>query len=102
MKGNVQEFLKESGFALAREDREAVMRAFEGEADAAYMSLEDFSNLHDYDWHGRLMFGTDLPVWQAHEKIDLTMRYREYVRAFAAVGIENVSQVFQNYSSIRP
>jgi predicted TIM-barrel fold metal-dependent hydrolase len=70
--------------------------------DTAYMSLEDFSTLHDYDWHGRLMFGTDLPVWQAHEKIDLTMRYREYVRAFAAVGIENVSQVFQNYSSIRP
>ena len=35
MKGNVQEFLKESGFAPAREDREAVMRAFEREADAA-------------------------------------------------------------------
>ena len=70
--------------------------------DTAYMSLADFPRLCDYDWHGRLMFGTDLPVWQAHEKIDLTMRYREYVRAFAAVGIENVSQVFQNYSSIRP
>ena len=35
MKGNVQEFLKESGFAPAREDREAVMRAFEREAGAA-------------------------------------------------------------------
>ena len=30
-----QAFLKKSGFAPAREDREAVMRAFEGEADAA-------------------------------------------------------------------
>ena len=27
-----------------------------------------FSKLCDYDWHGRLMFGTDLPVWQANEK----------------------------------
>jgi len=35
MNGILQTFLKESGFALAREDREAVMRAFEREANAA-------------------------------------------------------------------
>lgn len=46
------------------------------------MALEDFPKLLDYDWHGRLMFGTDLPVWQAYEKVGLTARYREYARAF--------------------
>ena len=35
MKGNIQEFLKECGFAPTHEDRMAVMRAFEREADAA-------------------------------------------------------------------
>ena len=34
------------------------------------------------------MFGTDLPVWQAHEDTGLTARYREYVRTFRATGLE--------------
>ena len=50
--------------------------------DSAYMLLEDFPKLCDYDWHGRLMFGSDLPVWQSHEDISLTKRYRECARAF--------------------
>lgn len=44
--------------------------------------VDEFSRLCDYDWHGRLMFGTDLPVWQSHEDLSLTRRYREYARAF--------------------
>ena len=55
--------------------------------DTAYMSIEDFPRLRDYDWHGRLMFGTDLPVWQACENVSLTKRYREYVRAFLFAGM---------------
>ena len=35
MNEKIQAFLKECGFAPAREDRVAVMRAFEGEAAAA-------------------------------------------------------------------
>ena len=50
--------------------------------DTAYMALEDFPRLCSYDWGVRLMFGTDLPVWQAHGYVSLTKRYREYVRAF--------------------
>ena len=50
--------------------------------------VDEFPKLHDYAWHGRLMFGTDLPVWQAHENCGLTERYREYVRAFRATGLE--------------
>ena len=56
--------------------------------DTAYMAIDEFPRLCDYDWHGRLMFGTDLPVWQANEKIGLTKRYREYVRAFRETGLE--------------
>ena len=51
--------------------------------DTAYLTLEQFPRLKDYDWHGRLMFGTDLPVWQAHEGCSLTKRYREYCEAFS-------------------
>lgn len=56
--------------------------------DTAYMAFDEFPRLCDYDWHGRLMFGTDLPVWQAHEDCSLTRRYREYVRAFRSTGLE--------------
>lgn len=56
--------------------------------DTAYMAFDEFQKLSSYDWHGRLMFGTDLPVWQAHENCGLTERYREYVRAFRATGLE--------------
>ena len=52
------------------------------------MALDEFPMLSDYDWRGRLMFGTDLPVWQAHEDTGLTARYRAYVRTFRAMGLE--------------
>ncbi len=56
--------------------------------DTAYMVFDEFPKLRDYNWHGRLMFGTDLPVWQAHENCGLTARYRAYVRAFHATRLE--------------
>ena len=34
------------------------------------------------------MFGTDLPVWQAHEECSLTRRYRAHAEAFRAMGLE--------------
>ena len=55
------------------------------------MAFDEFPKLCDYGWQERLMFGTDLPVWQAHEEIGLTARYREYVRAFRATGLEATS-----------
>ena len=55
--------------------------------DTAYMALDEFPKLRDYDWHGRLMFGTDLPVWQSHEECSLTTRYRSYVEAFCSTGL---------------
>ena len=55
--------------------------------DTAYMALEDFKALPQYNWHDRLMFGSDIPVWQAHEEISLTRRYRDYMTAFARTGL---------------
>ena len=66
--------------------------------DTAYMALDKFSHLRDYDWHGRLMFGTDLPVWQAHEKVGLDRRYLEYVAAMRHAGLEDsVSRAFRQF-----
>ena len=66
--------------------------------DTAYMAVADFSNLCSYDWHGRLMFGTDLPVWQAHEECSLTMRYREYVQTLGATGLGHMAeQAFHSF-----
>ena len=56
-------------------------------------AFDEFPKLCDYDWRERLMFGTDLPVWQAHENCGLTRRYREYVRAFRATGLVAESNV---------
>ena len=51
------------------------------------MAFDEFPKLCDYDWRARLMFGTDLPVWQAYDDCGLTARHREYVRAFHATGL---------------
>ena len=70
--------------------------------DTAYMAIGEFPKLCDYDWHGRLMFGTDLPVWQANEKVGLTKRYREYLRAFREAGLEAAADAaFRNFVASR-
>lgn len=66
--------------------------------DTAYMSMDEFPKLNDHDWHGRLMFGTDLPVWQANEDCGLTKRYREYMQAFRVAGFEKgAAKAFRDF-----
>ena len=68
--------------------------------DTAYMSIEDFPRLLNYDWHGRLLFGTDLPVWQAHEKVGLDRRYWEYIKAVRKAGLEwGTCQAFKRFTA---
>lgn len=56
--------------------------------------------LSGYDWHGRLMFGTDLPVWQAHENCGLTKQYREYALKFRMTGLEaNSDAAFRGFAA---
>lgn len=68
--------------------------------DTAYMPPEELQGLPRFDWHGRLMFGTDLPVWQARESCSLTKRYRQYQVAFEATHIDGAA-AFRNYLSMR-
>ena len=64
--------------------------------DTAYMDFADFNELLDFGWGKRLMFGTDLPVWQAHEDVGLTERYRAYCSLFSKTGIDAESS-FRGY-----
>lgn len=59
--------------------------------DTAYMALEDFKALPQYDWHGRLMFGTDIPVWKAYENVSLPRRYQDVQKAFLWTGLAKES-----------
>lgn len=69
--------------------------------DTAYMDEVDFAALPRHDWRGRLMFGTDLPVWQAYGTAGLTPRYRDCIRAFAATGLaESSTQAFGRFTGI--
>lgn len=66
--------------------------------DTAYMVPDEFLMLRNYDWHGRLMFGTDLPVWQALEDTSLSGRYLNYMRIFETSGLAlTANQAFLNY-----
>lgn len=66
--------------------------------DTAYITASEFQCLADYDWHGRLMFGTDLPVWQALEDISLTRRYMKYVNMLrSAELVDSANQSFFNF-----
>lgn len=49
--------------------------------------VDESPKLFKYDWHGRMMLSTDLPVWQAHENCGLAERYREYAQVFRATGL---------------
>lgn len=55
--------------------------------DTAYMSVDDIKTLPNFDWHHKLMFGTDLPVWQSREDVSLTYRYREYKESLSQAGL---------------
>lgn len=42
----------------------------------------DFSTLRTFDWKGRLLYGSDLPVWQAYRDVALTAFYRKNLHGF--------------------
>lgn len=64
--------------------------------DTAYMDEAHMAKLSSYDWHNRLMFGSDLPVWQAYEDVSLTKRYREMVRCFLRTGLAKSADIAFN------
>lgn len=64
--------------------------------DTAYMDEAHMAKLSSYNWHDRLMFGSDLPVWQAYEDVSLTKRYREMVRCFLRTGLAKSADIAFN------
>lgn len=66
--------------------------------DTAYWPMESFVEAAGHDWHGRLLFGTDLPVWQAYEDVGLTAKYREYVRECSRADLNiSTNQAFLSF-----
>lgn len=61
--------------------------------DTAYMDIRSMAELSDFNWNGRLMFGTDLPVWQAYESVGLTKRYRSMIKEFQDIGLGALSDI---------
>ena len=45
--------------------------------DCSYMLPELMARLGDFDWRGRLMFGSDFPAYHARESVGFAKRYRE-------------------------
>lgn len=70
--------------------------------DVAYMAKDKFPCLANFDWRGRLLFGSDLPVWQAFENASLTRRYRSMVKCFTSTGLsQNVDTAFNSYLGLK-
>lgn len=66
--------------------------------DTAYMDRDQFTCLTNFDWKGRLMFGSDLPVWQAVANISLTQRYRGMESDFLNCSLNNNAEIaFRNF-----
>ncbi len=68
--------------------------------DTAYLPFEEFERLNDFDWRDRLMFGTDLPVWQAYSDVSLTKNYRRYCNRMRVVKSDSVN-AFNSYLNHR-
>ena len=61
--------------------------------DVACLPFAKFDELKRYHWHGHLMFGTDLPTWQAKETVGLTKRYRDYQSLWCRLALPDVEMI---------
>ena len=56
--------------------------------DCSYMSPELMSRLGDFDWRGRLMFGSDFPAYHARKCGGFAERYRQHLTRWCASGLD--------------
>ena len=59
--------------------------------DCSYMSPELMSRLGDFDWRGRLMFGSDFPACHARSNIGFAKWYREVLASWEPTGHDSQS-----------
>lgn len=57
--------------------------------DCSYMEPTLMSHITEYDWHGRLMFGSDFPACHEYKDIGFTKRYREVLAIWKATGCDS-------------
>lgn len=56
--------------------------------DCSYMPSEHMSRLVDFDWRGRLMFGSDFPAYHSQESMLFSRAYRNIVSRWQSVGFD--------------
>ena len=61
--------------------------------DCSYMSSEHMSKLGDFDWRGRLMFGSDFPACHARKDVGFAKWYREVLANWEPTGYDSQSAV---------
>jgi len=55
--------------------------------DCSYMPADMMPRLRDFDWRGRLMFGSDFPAYHTREENGFSRRYRTIVNDWSSTGI---------------
>ena len=50
--------------------------------DVAWLADDAWTRLGDYDWHGRLLFGSDFPAYHAKKSGSFTEMYRKTLDEF--------------------
>jgi predicted TIM-barrel fold metal-dependent hydrolase len=50
--------------------------------DVAWLADEEWARIGDYDWHGRLLFGSDFPAYHAKKRGTFTGLYRKTLEEF--------------------
>ena len=57
--------------------------------DCSYMPPELMSRLGEFDWRGRLMFGSDFPAYHARERGGFAERYSQLVTWWRKIGLDD-------------
>ena len=57
---------------------------------------EELRHLADYDWHGRLMFGSDFPAYHAEEELRFSEEYRRKLFRWQSTGFDG-QNAFQRF-----
>ncbi len=68
--------------------------------DCSYMPPEQMSRLGDFDWRGRLMFGSDFPAYHARDCGGFAERYRQHTMRWRRMGL-NDETGFKSYLRIK-
>lgn len=70
--------------------------------DTAYMRVDQFEHLRQFNWHKRLMYGSDFPVRQAYQCVSFTADYRNEVKEMLRIGMsKDMDDAFNSFLSIK-